>query len=445
MNANLDVPAVGGVTNADQTGSGSTQLTTNSSQTLSASPTAAAHMSTGSLARTDALVNDDDRSVSVPEVTVLMPCLNEAETLATCVRKALASLESLGIAGEVLIADNGSTDGSQEIATSLGARVVQVERKGYGNALMRGIARARGKYVIMGDSDDSYDFANLGPFVEKLRDGYDLVMGNRFLGGIQPGAMPPLHRYLGNPVLTAIGRLFFKSPCGDFHCGLRGFKREAMLGLDLRTTGMEFASEMVVKSTLHKLRITEVATTLQPDGRSRPPHLRTWSDGWQHLRFLLLYSPRWLFLYPGFAMMALGLIAGVALLLGPVTVDGITFDAQTLLYSAAAVILGFQGISFAVFTKVFAISEGLLPDDTKLSFSKIKPNLERGLILGALLVVAGLAFSVFSVWTWKRARFGGLDPAYTLRIIIPAVTSMIIGIQTVFSSFFLSVLGLRRR
>src|SRR6266404_4326385 len=424
MNANLDVPAVGGVTSADQTASGSTPLTTNSSQTLSASPAAAVHISTGRLARTDALINDDDRSVSAPEVTVLMPCLNEAETLATCVRKALASLESLGIAGEVLIADNGSTDGSQEIATSLGARVVQVERKGYGNALMRGIARARGKYVIMGDSDDSYDFANLGPFVEKLRDGYDLVMGNRFLGGIQPGAMPPLHRYLGNPVLTAVGRLFFKSTCGDFHCGLRGFKREAMLGLDLRTTGMEFASEMVVKSTLHKLRITEVATTLQPDGRSRPPHLRTWSDGWQHLRFLLLYSPRWLFLYPGFAMMALGLIAGVALLLGPVTVDG---------------------ISFAVFTKVFAISEGLLPEDAKLSFSKIKPNLERGLILGALLVVVGLAFSVFSVWTWKRARFGGLDPAYTLRIIIPAVTAMIIGIQTVFSSFFLSVLGLRRR
>ena len=445
MNSKLDSTVAGEVTNADRAGTFSTPLKTSSPQKEFAGSVAGALLSSIGPNGTDLKYSGDEQTLSVLEVTVLMPCLNEAETLGTCVRKALASLESLGLKGEVLVADNGSTDGSQEIAMSLGARVVQVERKGYGNALMRGIARARGKFVIMGDSDDSYDFANLGPFVEKLRDGYDLVMGNRFLGGIQPGAMPPLHRYLGNPVLTAVGRLFFKSPCGDFHCGLRGFKREAMLGLDLRTTGMEFASEMVVKSTLHKLRITEVPTTLQPDGRSRPPHLRTWSDGWQHLRFLLLYSPRWLFLYPGFALMAVGLIAGVALLLGPVTVDGITFDAQTLLYSAAAVILGFQGIAFAVFTKVFAISEGLLPEDDKLSFGKIKPNLERGLILGALLVLAGLAISVFSVWTWKRAGFGSLEPAHTLRIIVPAVTAMIIGIQTVFSSFFLSVLGLRRR
>src|SRR3989440_8075796 len=249
------------------------------------------------------------------EVSVLMPCLNEAETLGTCINKAKASLKSRGVNGEVIIADNGSTDGSQEIARSLGARVVNVERRAYGNALMRGIATAHGKYVIMGDSDDSYDFTNLGPFLEKLRQGYDLVMGNRFLGGIQPGAMPPLHRYLGNPVLTAIGRLFFKSPSGDFHCGLRGFRRKAMLALDLRTTGMEFASEMVVKSTLHKLRITEVPTALQPDGRSRPPHLRSWSDGWRHLRFLLLYSPRWLFLYPGILLMAVGVVARNFLLL----------------------------------------------------------------------------------------------------------------------------------
>lgn len=379
------------------------------------------------------------------ELTILMPCLNEAETLATCIVKANESLKSLHLAGEVLIADNGSTDGSQEIARSLGARVVQVERKGYGNALMRGIATARGKYVIMGDSDDSYDFTNLGPFVDKLRAGYDLVMGNRFLGGIQPGAMPNLHRYLGNPVLTAIGRLFFKSPSGDFHCGLRGFNREAMLGLDLRTTGMEFASEMVVKSTLHSLRITEVPTTLQPDGRSRPPHLRSWRDGWKHLRFLMLYSPRWLFLYPGLLLMGVGLVVGLLLLQGPIFIGGLGFDAQTLLYAAAAIVLGFQAIAFGVFTKVFAISEGLLPEDPKLSVTRIKLNLEKGLILGAVLIITGLVCSVYSVLTWKQSHFGILDPARTLRIIIPAITALIIGVQIVFSSLFLSVLGLRRR
>jgi len=379
------------------------------------------------------------------ELTVLMPCLNEAETLATCIRKAQDSINSLGISGEVLIADNGSTDGSQEIAEALGARVVAVERKGYGNALMRGIASARGKYVIMGDSDDSYDFTNLAPFLEKLRAGYDLVMGNRFMGGIQPGAMPNLHRYLGNPVLTAIGRLFFKSPSGDFHCGLRGFNRESMLDLDLRTTGMEFASEMVVKSTLHNLRITEVPTTLQPDGRSRPPHLRSWRDGWKHLRFLFLYSPRWLFLYPGVLLMVAGLVAGLLLLRGPVFIGGLGFDAQTLLYAAAAVVLGFQAIAFGVFTKVFAISEGLLPEDPKLTFKKIKLNLEKGLILGACLIITGLVCSVYSVFTWKQSHFGILDPARTLRIIIPAITALIIGVQIVFSSLFLSVLGLRRR
>jgi len=379
------------------------------------------------------------------ELTILMPCLNEAETLATCIVKANESLKNLGINGEVLIADNGSTDGSQEIARSLGARVVQVERKGYGNALMRGIATARGKYVIMGDSDDSYDFTNLGPFVDKLRAGYDLVMGNRFLGGIQPGAMPNLHRYLGNPVLTAIGRLFFKSPSGDFHCGLRGFNRAAMLGLDLRTTGMEFASEMVVKSTLHNLRITEVPTTLQPDGRSRPPHLRSWRDGWKHLRFLMLYSPRWLFLYPGLLLMGVGLVVGLLLLQGPIFIGGLGFDAQTLLYAAAAIVLGFQAIAFGVFTKVFAISEGLLPEDPKLSVTSIKLNLEKGLILGAVLIITGLVCSVYSVLTWKQSHFGILDPARTLRIIIPAITALIIGVQIVFSSLFLSVLGLRRR
>ncbi|MBA2496813.1 MAG: glycosyltransferase family 2 protein, partial [Acidimicrobiia bacterium] len=295
-----------------------------------------------------------------------MPCLNEAETLATCIVKAQRSLVELGVRGEVVIADNGSTDGSQGIARDLGARIADVPAKGYGAALSGGMHAARGRYVIMGDADDSYDFTNLGPFLERLRAGDDLVMGNRFAGGIEAGAMPKLHRYLGNPVLTALGRLLFRSPCGDFHCGLRGVRRDAVLALDLRTTGMEYASEMVVKATLYDLAISEVPTTLSPDGRSRPPHLRTWHDGWRHLRFLLLYSPRWLFLLPGLLLMAAGTIAGALLLREPVEVGDTVFDVQTLLYCAIAIIIGFQAVVFAVFTKVFAISEGLLPEDPRL-------------------------------------------------------------------------------
>lgn len=379
------------------------------------------------------------------EVSVVMPCLNEAETLAVCIEKAQASLRELGIHGEILIADNGSTDGSREIAESVGARVVEVAAKGYGNALMGGIHEARGVFVIMGDADDSYDFASLGPFVEKLRAGFDLVMGNRFSGGIRPGAMPPLHRYLGNPVLTFIGRLFFKSPVRDFHCGLRGFNKEAIKNLDLRTTGMEFASEMVVKATLQKLRISEVPTTLSKDGRSRAPHLRSWRDGWRHLRFLLLYSPRWLFLYPGALLMAIGLLVGLSLLPGPRVVGGIVFDVHTLLYAALAVVLGFQAIVFATFTKVFAIMEGLLPEDLRLDKVMKYVTLEVGLLVGFALVALGLAVSIYTVFFWNEQSYGQLDPALTLRFVIPAVTSLMLGCQIVLSSFFLSILGLRRR
>ncbi|MCU1268062.1 MAG: glycosyl transferase family 2 [Acidobacteria bacterium] len=379
------------------------------------------------------------------EVSVVMPCLNEAETLATCIEKAQKSLRELNVSGEIVIADNGSTDGSQEIARALGARVVDIPLKGYGNALMGGIAAAAGQYVIMGDADDSYEFSSLGPFIAKLREGYELVMGNRFLGGIKPGAMPPLHRYLGNPVLTFVGRLFFRSPVGDFHCGLRGFTKAAVARLDLRTTGMEFASEMVVKATLQKMRIAEVPTTLSPDGRSRPPHLRSWRDGWRHLRFLLLYSPRWLFLYPGFLLMIVGLLAALWLLPGPRVVGSVTFDVHTLLYAAMAVILGFQAIVFAMFTKVFAISEGLLPDDARLDRVMKVITLEVGLIVGLLLVVLGLAGSIYAVVFWDRGSFGALDPGKTLRIVIPAVTSLMLGCQILLSSFFLSILGLRRR
>ena len=379
------------------------------------------------------------------EFSIVMPCLNEAETLATCIQKAQRSLDENNVAGEIIIADNGSSDGSQELAAALGARVVNVSARGYGNALMGGIAAARGKYVIMGDADDSYDFASLAPFISQLRAGYDLVMGNRFLGGIKPGAMPPLHRYLGNPVLTTIGRLFFRSPVGDFHCGLRGFSKSAITNLDLHTTGMEFASEMVVKATLHSMRVTEVPTTLSPDGRTRAPHLRSWRDGWRHLRFLLLYSPRWLFLYPGILLMLAGLVVMLWLIPGPKVIAGVRFDVHTLLYGAAAIIIGFQSILFAVFTKIFAISEGLLPEDPRLNQVFRYVTMEIGLIVALLLIIAGLGGSVYAYRYWDSLSFGNLDPTQTMRVVIPAVTSLTIGCQTLFSSFFLSILGLKRR
>jgi glycosyltransferase involved in cell wall biosynthesis len=379
------------------------------------------------------------------ELSIVMPCLNEAETLGRCIGKARRSLDELGIEGEIVVADNGSTDGSDALAASMGARVVRVEARGYGNALMAGIIAARGTYVIMGDADDSYDFSNLSPFVEKLREGYALVMGNRFKGGIKPGAMPPLHRYLGNPVLTTIGRLFFKSQCGDFHCGLRGFNRTAIMKLDLRTTGMEFASEMVVKATLHNLSIGEVPTVLSPDGRSRPPHLRSWRDGWRHLRFLLLYSPRWLFFYPGALLMLAGLVIGLWLLPGERIVAGVHFDIHTLLFAALAIIIGFQAVNFAVFTLVFAISEGLLPEDARLSRALRILSLEEGLIVGALLLLVGIGGAIYALGGWGARSFGPLDPTRTMRIVIPSVTALTLGVEIILSSFFLIILGMKRR
>lgn len=375
------------------------------------------------------------------EVSIVMPCLNEAETLETCIDKAQAYLSRHQIPGEVVIADNGSTDGSQAIARQMGARVVEVEEPGYGSALMGGIAAARGQYVIMGDADDSYDFTNLTPFIEKLRSGYDLVMGNRFLGGIKPGAMPPLHRYLGNPVLTAIGRLFFPSPCGDFHCGLRGFRKRAIDALNLRTTGMEFASEMVVKASLYKMKIAEVPTILSPDGRSRPPHLRSWRDGWRHLRFLLLYSPRWLFLYPGLLLMLVGFAVGLWLLPGP----QIVFDIHTLLFAATGTIVGFQAVVFAVFTKIFAMSEGLVPPDPRLYRIFRYITLEVGLAIGGAILSIGFLGSIYAFNIWESKFFGPLDPSQTMRIAIPAATAIALGFQIILASFFLSVLGLKRK
>lgn len=371
------------------------------------------------------------------ELSIIMPCLNEAETLATCIEKAQEYLEKHEIFGEVLIADNGSTDGSQDIAASMRARVIHVKQKGYGSALRGGIAAAKGQFIIMGDADDSYDFTQLSSFINKLRAGYDLVMGNRFKGGIKPGAMPFLHKYLGNPVLSWTGKLFFGCPCDDFHCGLRGFRKKAIKELNLRTTGMEFASEMVVKASLHNLKITEVPTILYPDGRSRPPHLKTWRDGWRHLRFLFLYSPRWLFLYPGLFLMLVGLISTLWLLNSP--------RVHTLLYSATALVIGFQIVTFAIFTKAFAITEGLLPQDPKIQRFFRYINLESGLIFGSILLLLGAASSLYAFSSWEDNLFGSLDPAVTMRIIIPSVTCLALGVQVIFSSFFLSVLGLKRR
>ncbi len=380
------------------------------------------------------------------ELSVVMPCLNEAETIETCIRKAFSWMKANHVNGEVVIGDNGSTDGSQKMAEDLGARVINVPRKGYGSALMGAIEASRGKYVIMGDSDDSYDFENLTLFVEELRKGKDLVMGNRFKGGIKEGAMPFLHRYLGNPVLSFIGRLFFKCPVGDFHCGLRGFRQDIVTLLDLKTTGMEFASEMVVKATIFKLNISEVPTTLSKDGRTRPPHLRTWRDGWRHLRFLLIYSPRWLFLYPGLFLMILGFIMSILIVQGPVDVfNQVYFDTNTLLYAGAFIIVGYQAISFGIFTRAYAVQAGFLPAKDSLSKAFDIVSLETGLIAGLLILIAGLSGTFYSLYVWEQSNFGQLDYSKILRTVIPSVVAIILGLQTVLSSFLLSVLSVNKK
>lgn len=379
------------------------------------------------------------------ELTILMPCLNESETLGTCIRKARSFLDQHGIRGEVVVSDNGSTDGSQEIALSGGARIVNVPVRGYGAALTYGGREARGKYIIMGDSDDSYDFSNLLPFVEKLRGGYDLVMGDRLAGGIKPGAMPWKNRWIGTPALSAIGRVFFQCPVGDFNCGLRGFTVNAFRKMHLRTTGMEFASEMIVKATLLKLRIAEVPTTLSPDGRSRAPHLRPWRDGWRHLRFMLLCSPRWLFLYPGFLLVIAGLISGAWLLPGPKTIGSVTLDIHTLYFSAIAVLLGFQAMLFAVFSKTFAITDGLLPPDRKMDRLYRVFVLEVWLVVGAVLIALGMGGAVSGVVIWERQGFGGLEPTHVMRVAIPSGLSLALGCQLILSAFFLSLLRMARK
>jgi glycosyltransferase involved in cell wall biosynthesis len=389
-------------------------------------------------------VNQPETNTPV-ELTILMPCLNEAETLEVCIRKAQGFLDRTGISGEVLISDNGSTDGSQDIATRLGARVSPAPRRGYGAALINGIDAARGRYVVMGDADDSYDFTRLEPFVERLRDGADLVMGNRFAGGIEPGAMPPLHKYLGNPVLSTVGQLFFRPNVRDFHCGLRGFNRSRIQELDLQTTGMEFASEMVVKSSLAKYRIEEVPTTLKKDGRSRPPHLRSWHDGWRHLRFLLLFSPRWLFIYPGLIAFILGTAAVTLLAFGPIEVLGVGFDVTTMVYAAALSVIGYQSLLFAWLTKLYATQESFLPASPRYRTIVARWSSERGLIIGVGLFFIGILIAVVQVVRWGSLDFGPQDAAQVVRIAIPSAVVLILGFQTIMMSFFAGVLTIPRR
>ncbi len=379
------------------------------------------------------------------ELTILMPCLNEAETIVDCIKNAKSFLMNTHLNGEILISDNGSIDGSPDLSEAHGARVIHVPQKGYGAALIAGINNAKSQYIIMADADGSYDFLNLMPFVEKLRNGYDLVMGNRFAGEIKPGAMPFLNKYLGNPVLSFLGRLFFKCPIKDFHCGLRGFNVEAIKKLQLETPGMEFASEMVVKAALHDIKIIEVPTTLSPDGRSRPPHLRKWRDGWRHLRFLLLSCPRWTFLYPGIFLSTLGMIFMAILSFTPLKFGAYTLDIHSLLFSSAFLIVGLQSVSFSIFSNVIANQHIKLSDNKNIDLLIQKFTLEKGILFGLILIILGFTGSITSLIIWMKTQFGVLIPSKMMRILIPSVTFLITGTQIIFSSFFMSLLTLHNK
>ena len=380
------------------------------------------------------------------ELSIVMPCLNEAETLETCITKARLFLERSGISGEIVVGDNGSTDGSQEIARRCGARVVDVQTRGYGAALYSAIIAARGKYCVMGDADDSYDFSNLSDFIEKLRAGADLVMGNRFLGGIAAGAMPWKNRYIGNPLLTGIGRFLFRCPSGDFHCGLRAFSREAFLRMDLRTTGMEFASEMVIKATMMEMKIVEVPTKLYPSGRRRQPHLRPYRDGWRHLRFMLLFSPKWLFFYPGLVFMTLGVMLGAMLLVKPIDIGGgVRLSIDTLIYCMTMIEVGFQAVLFAVLSRAYAIQEGLIPKSNRLGFVERAFSLERGILLGVGILLIGVFLLIYAITIWHAAKFGALDAERIVRIVIVSSLSLSLGFEIILSSFLLSTLKLNVR
>lgn len=379
------------------------------------------------------------------ELSIVMPCLNEAETLAVCIQKAQTFLANNQIEGEVIIGDNGSIDGSQEIAKNLGAVLVHIENKGYGNASIGAIEKAKGKFIITADTDDSHDILNLMPFLDQLRNGSDLVIGNRFKGDKQKNAMPFLHRYVGNPILTFVGNLFFKTSIGDFHCGLKGFTKEAFYKMKLKTTGMEFASEIVVKASLLKLKITEVPTVVFPAGRSRKPHLKTFPDGWRHLRFLLLYSPGWLFLYPAIFIMLVGLSSSLTFMLKPIFIEGTIFDVHTLMYSSILVLIGFQFLVFYALTKIYAVENGLLPKSNRYDKLFKYLNLEIGLIVGVLLLIIGIVLSYKGLSIWKTSDLETLQPTETFRLIIPAVFTILLGIQVILFSLFFSILGLNSK
>ena len=381
---------------------------------------------------------------AAPELSILMPCLNESETLRACIEKARAFLARSGVIGEIVVADNGSTDGSREVAREAGARVVSIPQKGYGSALLGGITACLGRFVIMGDADDSYDFERLDAFVGELRAGADLVMGNRFKGGIRPGAMPALHRYIGNPILSGVGRLFFNTEARDLHCGLRGFRRESILSLGLRSSGMEFASEMVVKASLHGLRVVEVPTSLEPDGRRRAPHLRSWHDGWRHLRFMLLYSPLWLFFVPGYLLTLVGCCGMILLLPGPVRIGAAGFDVNSLLYTGIAIVVGVQIMLFSIISKIFATCTGLLPESARIARLRAFLTLERGVCTSGVLVAIGFAISIIVLTHWQSASFGRLNETVTARFTVPAVTAIAVGFEGIFFSFLLSMIQIGR-
>jgi glycosyltransferase involved in cell wall biosynthesis len=394
---------------------------------------------------TKRIVTSSDSDI---ELSIVMPCLNEADTLEVCIQKAQQAIGEIGVRSEVVIADNGSTDGSREIAQRCGARLVDVRAKGYGNALMGGIAAARGKYVLMGDADDSYDFLEIPKFVDRIQEGYDLVQGCRLPSGggtVLPGAMPWSHRWLGNPIFSLLSRWWFRAPIHDIYCGMRAFTKEYYESLSQRCTGMEFATEMIIKSSLRGARMSEVPITLHPDGRkAHPPHLKTFRDGWRTLRFFLMYSPRWLFLVPGLITILLGL-AGYAIALPGLHLGGVTFDVHTLLFASLALICGHQAVLFAIFAKTFAMNEGLMPLDRRaLRFFEVV-NLERGLLLSAGALIAGVALLGWAVNLWRLTGYGALDYASTMRWVIPGAALTALGFQTGLSSFFVSILGMKKR
>lgn len=381
------------------------------------------------------------------ELSIIIPCLNEEETLGICIQKAQKFIEENKIKGEIIIGDNGSTDNSKSIARSFNVRLVDVPMRGYGSAIYAATDAALGKYIIMADADDSYNFLELLPLLMKLREGYELVIGNRFSGKIMPGAMPWKNRHIGNPALSFIGRLFFGGKIGDFHCGLRGFSKEAFLKMRLNTTGMEFASEMVIRAQLESLKITEVPVVLYRDGRTKPPHLRPWRDGWGHLRFMLLFAPDWLFLYPSLILICLALLLSFRLLLGPLYINKIVLDVHTLLYSVSAVLLGFQGVMLAICSKVYVTQEKLVPKKKNQKKFIRRFTIEHGILLGTLLFFVGGFLALLAVWRWQLSSFGSLDPRETLRLVIPSVLTLSLGAQVLLTSFFIGVLnlGLRRK